>query len=234
MKKPLGLLLAVAIISLLSIKTAAAQTVYYLNFTSDTSVQPTYDGVNFYQALHPANFHTLENESFSIGGGLTLNLNNVDNYQLPPTTNPLVAGGFFTSSTSTFSLTGLTPGSTVSLYAIGAWDGGGRAAYVSFGGSDPVDSTASDAGWNTTSPGLNVTLGDLQLITSDVLVDGTGTINGYISNTDGFAPKAEGQVGGFAFVVNAPTSVPEPSTYILLGFGGIGLFFVARRRQQVV
>lgn len=214
---------AAAAALVLAVATSPAATVYNINFTSNDEVP------NGFTNYKPTNFNALEAETFSIGNGLTLSFDLINNYTTTNTTiNPLTAGGLFApiGVTSNFQLSGLTPGSTVTLYAIGAWDGPGRAAFVSFAGSGLVDTAGNPpAGDQPAIPGFNPTTADFKLINMDALVGGSGILFGTVDS----GGRIEGQLGGFIISVNA---VPEPSTWAMLVAGaGTMLVVVARRRK---
>ena len=168
----------------------------------------------------PANFLTNEAESWSIGDGLTLSFNLINNYTLPGTTNPVVADGLFTNTTSTYTISGLHNGQSVTLYAIDAWDGAVRAAGVSINGNADVDTaTANDDTWLGTHPGFTASEADFVDVGS-ATAGGMGTITGTVDDIDS---RPEGQVG--AFIV----AVPEPAS---LGFVGMGVSALLMRRRR--
>jgi hypothetical protein len=154
-------------------------------------------------------------------------------------TEPLIASGFYTFGNGNsgldhaFSLSGLNPGDVVSLYAVAAWDGNGRGAYVVFGNSGAGGVQAQTLG----DPGTAPTLANFTLIGTGTAGAGgilQGTLNGAAgayTTPDGtgvsFVDGQEGQVGAFVFDI-AP--VPEPSTFAMLGLGGLVLCFLRRKK----
>lgn len=220
--KKTPLVLLVALIGLLSLISAHAQVLTFnLDFGSDPNT-----AVDFTK-LVPANFNTLEAESWTLAPGITLSFDSINNYTIGSATNPVIADGLFTSLSSTFVLSGLTPGSTVTLYAIDAWDGTARAAAVSFGGGALVSTgTAPNDGAGGSTPGLNVGPENMVLIASNVVVGGDGSLSGLVTS-NGFQ---EGQLGGFIIQV---TAVPEPSTWLLLGFGAAVVLVLRVRRRSI-
>ena len=129
-----------------------------------------------------------------------------------------------TVANATFELTGLTPGSLVTMYGISAWDGAGRAGLISFGGGPIVDlNTSSNAAG--ASPIIPT---DFALVASNVLVPGTGILSGSIYEDE----ADEGQFGGFVFEITTfEAPVPEPSSITLLGLG-MGLILARRKRSK--
>ena len=212
------------------ISASQAQVVSYnLNFTGrNTDAAP----VNFTN-LVVATFFTPEAESWSLGNGLTLAFASVNNYDFSTTTQPLTDGGLFVAggTTSAFTLSGLAVGSTVTLYAIDAWDQGGSAATITFGGQTVSTAGSNDNGWNGSpaAPGTTPSVSDFTLIASSVVVGGTGTLSGLLSGANGGA--GEGQLGGFIIQIT-PAAVPEPSTWAMLGAGGALLLALGARRHR--
>jgi len=176
------------------------------------------------------NFNANATPTFNLGDGVTLTFSTVNNYGFANASNPVIQDGFFTTGTATFTLSGLNAGDKVTLYAIHAWDGNGRAAFVSFAGSPLVQSkTAIDANFNTKVDGAypyaNPSASDMALVTTDALVGVGGTLSGYFTTTNGTSTVQEAQLGGLQFSV---TAVPEPASLAALGLAGV--FGVRRRR----
>jgi hypothetical protein len=162
------------------------------------------------------------------GGSATLNLSilNMGAYNSGNAAEPLITDGIYTfgnqANPHTFTLSGLGAGDLVSLYAVAGWDGNGRGATITFGGSNTV---AQFIG----TPGTTPTLANFTLINPTAAVaDGSGNVFGNILGHDGTA-NDEGQIGGFIIVVNQAV-IPEPSTYALAAMGLAGLVFLRRRK----
>ena len=98
-----------------------------------------------------------------------------------------------------FAISGLPPGSLVTLYGLNAWNAEGRAAYVSLGDSGLVDLAAS----TEPKPGA-AGLDTFVLIAAKQKAGADGKLTGVFSNSDGSAPRAEGQWGGLILVVETP------------------------------
>ena len=98
-----------------------------------------------------------------------------------------------------FAISGLPAGSLVTLYGVNAWNAEGRAAFVSLGDSGMVDLAAS------TEPKPGSTAFDsFTLIAAKQKVGTDGKLAGVFSNSDGSAPRAEGQWGGLILIVETP------------------------------
>ena len=98
-----------------------------------------------------------------------------------------------------FVISGLPVGSLVTFYGANAWNGAGRAAYISLGGSGMVDLAES----SEPKPGASA-LDSFVLIASKQKVGADGKLAGVFSNSDGSKPRAEGQWGGLILVVETP------------------------------
>lgn len=130
----------------------------------------------------------------------SFSLNHVGAYAGGVYTQPLARTGFYTHGNNTndhsFTLTGLNPGQTVTLYACAGWDGNDRGATVLFGDSGTsgiLAQTNGDAVYPTTA---NMTL------IGTTTADGTGTVTGSLHGHDGVDTDTEGQVGGFIFAIS--------------------------------
>lgn len=147
-------------------------------------------------------------------------------------TEPLTASGFYTFGNGNsgfdhaFTLSGLSAGDVVKLYAVAAWDGNGRGAYVVFGDSGAGGVQAQTVG----DPGTAPTLANFTLI-GTATAGGSGILQGTMNGAMGvyttsngtgsaFVDTQEGQLGAFVFDI-AP--VPEPSTFAMLGIAGLVL-----------
>ncbi len=177
-------------------------------------------------------FNAPSTPTVDFGGGVSLSIaTSVGNYGFGIAENPVVQDGFFIAGGEAhFTLSGLTPGDKVTLYAIHAWDGNARAAFVSFGGSALVDtSTPDDIFWNT-SPlpayAADPQPSDMVLIAADVVANLDGEVSGYFTGISGDIIRPEGQIGGMIFEV---TPVPEPASAVALGACGMGLGLLRRR-----
>ena len=164
------------------------------------------------------------------GLGINFTINSVSSYDNGNNLEPLTASGFYTFGNEvndhTFTLTGLTPGSTVQLYAVAAWDGNGRGGVIQFGGSTTLAQTLGD-------PGMSPTLANFTLInTTPLLVDLTGVVTGTLNGAGGVGSASEGQVGGFIVEITPPAAIPEPSSVALLTAGGFVALAMVRRRNR--
>ena len=188
------------------------------NFLSDTPITGATVGAYTFSVDHVAVYDN--------GGGAT---------------EPLTASGFYTFGNGnsgldhSFSLSGLTLGDVVTLYAVAAWDGNGRGGYVVFGNSGANGVQAQTLGDPGTAPGLaNFTLIGTGTAGAGGILQGTlnGAAGAY-TTTDGsgtnFVDGQEGQVGGFVFDI-APAAVPEPSTIAMFGMSGLVLYFLRRKK----
>jgi len=98
-----------------------------------------------------------------------------------------------------FVISGLPAGSLVTLYGMSAWNGDGRAAFLSLGGSGMVDLAGSkEPAHGSASPDTFV------LVATKLKVEAGGKLVGVFSNSDGSQPRAEGQWGGLILIVERP------------------------------
>jgi hypothetical protein len=212
---------------------SAATVQYNLDFGNNSLDPALVDGSgNPFQKLKPGGFNTSATQLWNIGDGLTLAFTDpINNYALNFPNNRLVEDGLFTpeNGSANFTISGLTPGSTVSLYAISSWNGTGRAGWVSFGGGSLVDTgSASNTDGQSVPeplPGNQVLISEMAPINLDVLVSGSGQLSGTVASNG----RPEGQIGGF--IVQVTAAVPEPTSAILGLAGGMGLLLGRRRRK---
>lgn len=94
-------------------------------------------------------------------------------------------------TTNNFYLSGLVPGSQVTLYACWAWDGANNAAIIYFGGASNLLNVGS--GITLPSPTTFMNCGT-------AVADGTGTVSGNWTGQTGH----QGQIGGMIFGIQAP------------------------------
>jgi len=149
------------------------------------------------------------------GLGYNFSISHVACFDNGNAAEPLTESGFYTygdnANDHTFSLSGLTAGTSVSLYSCAAWDGNGRGGYVVFGDSGAGGVQAQTIG----DPGTSPTLSNLTLI-GTATVDNTGILQGTLNGAGGVGSATEGQLGGVVFEI---TSVPEPGSPALAGLG---------------
>lgn len=130
----------------------------------------------------------------------------------------------FSVAIGTFTLSGLTPGDTVSMYALAAWDGPNRGPAIDFASTGIVDLSSASA-----TPGASPLIPiDFATIATDVIVPASGSLSGALYETGAI----EGQFGAFVFTVDSGLStIPEPS--IAAAFLGLStlLCSIARRRR---
>jgi hypothetical protein len=198
-----------------------------LDFGSSGS--PATSGYTIVNANFLANTPTASVANIN-GLGYAFSIDNVGSYNSGTGTEPLTTDGFYTFGNDTlthgFTLTGLSAGDQVSLYALAGWDGNGRGAQVSFGGST---TQAQIVG----TPGTTPTLANFTLIGSDT-VTGSGMLSGALfgAGHPGTA-DSEGQVGGFVFVITT-SAIPEPaSAGLLLGLAATTFAAIRRRRTRL-
>jgi PEP-CTERM motif len=214
-----------------------ADTFLKLDFThSGGPVTTGYTGIN-------ANFLANTPTTGTNVGAYTFSVDNVASYDNGTgATEPLTASGFYTFGNGNsgldhaFSLSGLNLGDVVTLYAVAAWDGNGRGGYVVFGSTGPNGVQAQTIGDPGTAPGLtNYTLIGTGIAGGSGILQGTlnGAAGAYTtSNGSGtnFVDGQEGQFGAFVFDI-APVAIPEPSTFAMLGLGGLVLCFSRRKKE---
>ncbi|MCW1915616.1 PEP-CTERM sorting domain-containing protein [Luteolibacter sp. GHJ8] len=209
--------LALATSLLASLTVLAEAVVLQLDFGSSTS--PVATGTtaatgNFLSNTPTASVSNIE------GTGITFSIENVGVFSFDNATEPLTTDGFYTfgnnENSHNFTLSGLAPGSIVTLYAVAAWDGNPRGAQVTFGGTTAQAQVVG-------TPGTTPTLANYTLIGTAV-ANGSGVVSGFIAGAHLDDPTCEGQVGAFAFNL-----VPEPSSS-LLGLIGLGALILRRKR----
>ena len=160
------------------------------------------------------------------GKGYNFTVGNVGVFSFGDAANPMTTDGFYTfgndTQSHTFTLSGLTPGQTVALYALASWDGNGRGAVIEFGNSSTQAQTLG-------TPGTTPTLANFTYIGTSV-ADLSGNVSGEMKGA-GFPTHlgTEGQLGGMIFEVGGGAMVPEPSSALLVGCGLAG--FLMRRRK---
>lgn len=218
MKLPLTL--AVALLLALPGAPAAVITLQ-LDFGSATS--PVAAGYTRVEGNFLANTPTASVTNID-GTGYNFSVNNVGVFSFDNLSDPLITDGFYTFGNNTldhtFTISGLAPGDEVAIYALAAWDGNGRGAQIIYDGSTVQAQTIG-------TPGTTPTLANFTFIGSDI-ANGSGIVTGTL-NGAGFPgdPGSEGQVGGFVIQV---TTVPEPTTTLLVS-AACGALLVIRRRR---
>ena len=98
-----------------------------------------------------------------------------------------------------FVIGGLPAGSLVTLYGMNAWNGAGRAAFLSLGDSGMVDLAES-----TEPPAGSASPDTFVLVAAKQKAGADGKLAGVFSNSDGSKPRAEGQWGGLILLVERP------------------------------
>ena len=130
------------------------------------------------------------------------------------------------ASASTFSINGLTPGSTYTLYLYGDVAYNAYPTAFSVEGSGPADITGPTSGLPAPADWTS----GVEYVEFTGTVDGTGTITGdWYGTTEG---EQTGGFNGLQLQVTSPSlSVPEPSVTILLGLGFMSLVVLRRARR---
>lgn len=151
----------------------------------------------------PVTGFTLANTMVNVpdvgGSGLDFTFDHVACWDNGQVNQPLTRSGFFNwgqlANEHGFTLSGLSPGRGVKLYACAGWDGNGAGGFVVFGDSGEAGVKAQ----TIDNPGTAPTLANLTYI-GKATADGTGTVAGSLHGRDGVGLASEGQVGGFWFV----------------------------------
>lgn len=185
----------------------AASTTYQVDFGPGNS--PLADG---FEAGELPTLEPVTDALFGVspvGGGKPIEIafkGDVSGYGLGDEAKPLTTDGIFTVGSKhevptevAFTVSGLPPGSKVTFSAIEAWNGRGRAAYISLGESGIVDLAGPEiADGDTTPPPEFIVVGE------NLTVPASGVLTGVFANTDGTNFRPEGQCGAFRFVVEPP------------------------------
>jgi hypothetical protein len=214
-------LAAVVATTLLTTSGAFGSTELYLDFTQTggaftTGWNPVY--ANFLSDTPTASISNID------GLGYDFAINHVGVYDNGNATESLTRAGFYTfgdnNNDHSFTISGLNPGDSVTLFACAAWDGNGRGGYMVFG-----DSGAAGV-WAQTinDPGTSPTVANLTLI-GTAIADGSGILTGTLNGAAGVGSASEGQIGGIILQI---VSVPEPSSVALIAAALLALV----RRQR--
>ena len=237
MKKLVSISIAVAVLALVSANTAQATTLYRIDMASSDSIMPNYAASGNSITLSTDTATTTLNSNFGSDG-----VNNWNAVRATGTYSVLSSDG---TSTASFTLGG-TPSS------IGNGQGSGdnvlRGGYIAYDGvtNAPFSINLGDsyantpvtlamylfgAGayptsttWGSESGSQNTGSSNVLLLTSNA--NGSGVVNGLFNTT--------GANGGvtMAGLQILTTSVPEPSTLMLLAVGGLSLISVASRTRK--
>jgi hypothetical protein len=98
-----------------------------------------------------------------------------------------------------FTITGLPPGSLVTLYGMCAWNGDERAGFLSLGNSDMVDLKGG-----AEPQAKSTSFDSFVQVASRLKAGADGKLEGVFSNSDGSKPRPEGQLAGIVLVVETP------------------------------
>ena len=237
MKKLVSISIAVAVLALVSANTAQATTLYRIDMASSDSIMPNYAASGNSITLSTDTATTTLNSNFGSDG-----VNNWNAVRATGTYSVLSSDG---TSTASFTLGG-------SQSSIGNGQGSGdnvlRGGYIAYdgvtnapfsinlgvsyantpvtlamylfgAGTYPVSTT-----WGIESGSQNTGGSNVLLLTSNA--NGSGVVNGLFNTT--------GANGGvtMAGLQILTTSVPEPSTLMLLAVGGLSLISVASRTRK--
>lgn len=185
----------------------AATATYQLDFGPAKS--PLAEG---FEAGELPTLEPISDPSFTVspvGGGTLIEIafkGQVSGYGLGDEQKPLTTDGIFTVQSKgdepkeiPFTVSGLPAGGKVTFSAIEAWNGHGRAAFLSLGDSGWVDlAGANEPEQDPPKAPEFVT------VTSGMAVPASGQLSGVLSNSDGTTIRAEGQCGAFVIVVETP------------------------------
>ncbi len=186
---------------------SAASTTYQIDFGPGNS--PVADE---FEAGELPTLEPVTSPSFGlspVGGGKPLEITfkgDVSGYSLGDEAKPLTTDGIFTVGSKheepteiPFTVSGLPPGGKVTFSAIEAWNGRGRAAFLSLGESGIVDLAGPEIAEGDMAPPL-----EFIVVGENLIVPASGTLEGVFANTDGTNFRPEGQCGAFRFVVETP------------------------------
>ena len=143
-----------------------------------------------------------------VGGGKSIEITfkgEVSGFGLGDESKPLTTDGIFTVKSKAdepmnipFAISGLPPGAKVKFSAIEAWNGRGRAAFISLGDSGMIDLAGQEPEADPPVPP------EFVVVVEGLKVPANGTLEGVLSNSDGDKIRAEGQCGAFVIVVDTP------------------------------
>ncbi|CAN5721031.1 hypothetical protein BH09VER1_BH09VER1_34730 [soil metagenome] len=130
----------------------------------------------------------------------------VGGYSLGKEDRPLTTDGVYTFGSTgkdpmniPFTISGLPPNAKVSFYAVRAWNGPGRAAFLSLGNDSMVDIAGPpDDDCDPKS------ISEFIAVCERSVVGPTGKMEGIFSNSDGNLTRPEGQWGAMVLVVETP------------------------------
>lgn len=130
----------------------------------------------------------------------------VGGFSLGNREKPITTDGIYTFGSDSkepknipFTISGLPPKSLVAMYAVAAWNGPGRAAFISLG-----DGGVVDIGGNSPGEGDPRAVTDYTVVCNRLEVGPTGKVEGVFSNSDGSTIRSEGQWGAMILVVEKP------------------------------
>ena len=209
-------------LALIALAFAAAQGAFaQTQFNLDFSPAPpdTVPTVGYQSLFNGPNNAVVDPAAFDLGpgSGITLDFSSVGSWENNTPGQPLAGDGLYVANgaPATYTLAGLAPGSTVSVYAIRGWN---RGAQLSFDGGALVSTQSDNQG------GLTPTVADFFLIGTATVPAG-GSLSGmFTANANG----DEGQLGGMIIQISA---VPEPSSVALVFCGSALVAFLWYRRR---
>lgn len=130
----------------------------------------------------------------------------VGGYSLGKEDRPLTTDGIYTFGSNGkdpmnigFTISGLPPKGKVTFYAVRAWNGPGRAAFLSLGNGSMVDIAGTPD-----DDGDPKSLSEFVTVCDRSVVPDNGKMDGIFSNSDGQTTRAEGQWGAMVLVVETP------------------------------